>query len=113
MNTPLYSIDDVVYLRESAGIGFIEAYSVAAVSYDVSGNVIYKLRTGVRPPNNPATIGELSSGLHFLPLLVLESQLVTYCEAVDMAIAVEELKLAELRRYKDANCSSDGTDGTG
>ncbi len=111
MQTPLYSIDDVVYLKESAGVGFIEAYQVAAVSYDVSGNVIYKLRTGVRPPTNPATIGELSSGLHFLPLLVLESNLISYCDALDMAIAVEEAKLTELRRYKNANCSS-GTDGT-
>jgi len=106
LNAPIYDIGSTVYLRESAAIGFVEGYKVQSVRYSVSGSVIYKLAFYAKSPNAAATIGDRITGLHVMPVEMRETDLITYCEALDLAIANLEEQLTSLNRLKSSSdCS--------
>lgn len=93
---PLYGRGEQVYLRESAVIGFVESYFVDSVEFAPSGEPVYVLRTRSNEPQNLATVGDQITGPKFVPVKILESGLVTYEEALDLAIENTQSLLTKL-----------------
>ena len=108
MSAPVYQVNDVVYLIESAKVGFIESYQVSGVRQAASGAWLYKISVPSRPGRN-ATFGDRITLRTEIDFELAEAELTTYCEAVDFAIVFVTNNLAYLQSLKTAHC----TDGTG
>lgn len=100
---PVYALGDVVYLRDSAAIGFIEAYRIQHAVYNSDGTVSYVLETSVRTPT-VATFGDMVGPPRYAPLTMLETNLVSYCEAIDLALAHHQVAVSDLQAKKDSHC---------
>ena len=104
---PTYDINDVVYLKSSAEIGFIEAVRVSNIAYDPLTKLpVYLISRQTKPPQE-STVGDqvdLKSDFNYW---LTEDELLTYCDALDMAILSQEAQLVKLRARRDAQC--DGT----
>lgn len=101
---PKYDPEEVVYLRESAAIGHLEAYKIVNAQFTASGSVAYVLDTPVRSPT-VATFGDMVGPPKYGPLILEESALVTYCDAVDLALVAAQRIVASLQAKKTSYCS--------
>jgi hypothetical protein len=99
---PLYCIGETVYLRDSAALGFIEAYVIKLPHYEPNGDITYELVTQMKPHGLTHTIGDRITGQPSLPLRLPEQGLVTYAEALDLAIDNLTLQLNQLQAQRDA-----------
>jgi hypothetical protein len=84
---PIYSITDIIYLRESAVLGFIESYRVDGIKYDnETGQWIYQIAIRSRGPSVSTVIDHNDLREHHEILMFREDELVTFCEALELAI---------------------------
>lgn len=105
LTKPLYNIGQTIYLRESASLGFIEAYTIKRPTYELDGTIFYELVTGARAPDAVATIGDRITGRPVLPLKLRESDLILYCPALELAIDNLALQLTQLQNLRlSAGC---------
>ena len=84
---PLYSLGQSVYLKESAAVGFLETYKVGRILLNPQNNAwCYGFEITSRPPTAIPTVTDQVnlnySGRH---LYFDESELVTYCTALQLA----------------------------
>lgn len=100
---PIYNPGDIVYLKESAAIGFLEAYKVVHAKFNADGTVAYVLDTSVKSPT-VATFGDMVGPPRYSALTINESDLVDYCGGLDLAIAVHERQLASLQAKRASIC---------
>lgn len=100
-----YNIDDVVYLTESARVGSLESYKVSGVRQDTSGLWYYKISIPSRIPGGGSTYGDRNTLRQDLDFELVESELTTYCNAINIAISVMEAGLARLVSLRDQQCS--------
>jgi len=112
MSAPLFEIEDVVYLVESAKVGSIESYQISGVRQGPSGSWMYRISVAQRPPNGAPTYGDRNTLRRTLDFELSESELTTYCAALDLAEIAAMSNLAAIRSLKAAHCT-DGTGGTG
>jgi len=112
---PLYSQGETVYLRDSAALGFLEAYVINSITHRPDGLIEYKLATHLKPPTANMTMGDRNTGRVLHQLTFFEGDLILFCEALSLAIDNTELQLARLQAVSLASgCVPDeGTDGTG
>ena len=107
-----YNVGDMVFLSESARIGFLESYRVNKVIQYDTGIWRYEIIISAKPPSISQTVGDritLKSG----EIIVFEEyELITMCDALDLAITSVQSRLDELRRTKATYCRSEGS-GTG
>ena len=54
----LYEVNDLVYLSESAKLGFLESYQVSGVRQDASGEWLYLISVPQRSPTSLPTYGD-------------------------------------------------------
>lgn len=112
-DAPNFNVGDIVYLIESAKIGSLESYQVAEVRQTTDGSWIYKISVPQRPPNMQATWGDRVTLRRNLDFELTESELGTYCDAVDLAVQASEANLARLKSIQSVHCSDEtGTGGT-
>lgn len=104
MAAPQFNIDDIVYLRDSAVIGYIESYRVSGIRQDASLMWVYSIAIPQRPPVNNATYGDRVTLKKSEDFELPESALVTYCEALTLAIATMRANLARLEALQSAQC---------
>jgi len=110
---PIYSQGDTVYLRDSAALGFLEAYIVQSIVHRPDGVIQYYLATHLKPPAVNMTMGDRNTGRVLRQLTFLETDLISYCEALVLAIDNTEKQLAALQaQYAISGCG-EGTEGTG
>lgn len=95
---PLYDIGQTVYLRESAALGFLEAYLVKDMGYQPNGRLIYTLVTSLKSPAAVQTIGDRVTGQRTLPIRFYEEDLIGYKEALEICIANLQNQLVALQR---------------
>jgi hypothetical protein len=93
---PIYNIGDVVYLRESAALGFLEAYAIHSMRYLPNGTVLYKMITSLAPPTAVQSIGDRVTTQRIHPLEVLETELVDYCDALTLCHSNLQAQLANI-----------------
>jgi hypothetical protein len=94
---PLYNIGDVVYLRESAALGFLEAYIIKEMTHQPDGNLVYTLVTSLKPPEAVQTIGDRVTGQLALPIKFYEEDLIEYTEALELCISNLQTQLNTLQ----------------
>jgi hypothetical protein len=95
---PVYDIGQTVYLKESASLGFLEAYIIKDMGYQPSGRLIYTLATSLKSPTAIQTIGDRVTGQRTLPIRFYEEDLIGYKEALELCISNLQTQLAALQR---------------
>jgi hypothetical protein len=95
---PLYDIGQIVYLKESAALGFLEAYAIKDMGYQPNGKLIYTLVTSLKSPAAVQTIGDRITGQRVLPIRFYEEDLIEYREALEMCILNLQTQLNALQR---------------
>lgn len=82
---PLYKINQVVYLNESAYLGELEAYKIGAIQQAQAGRWVYQIFIEKRPPD--AQTAEDRVDLRFpREMFFDEAELLTLCDAVNIAL---------------------------
>jgi hypothetical protein len=95
---PLYDIGQTIYLKESAALGFLEAYTIKDMGYQPNGKLIYTLVTSLKQPAAVQTIGDRVTGQRVLPIRFYEEDLIGYKEALEIRIANLQTQLNTLQR---------------
>lgn len=111
MIPPTYDINDVVYLRESAALGFLEAVRITGV-HKYKDGWVYTIGSRVADPRHPATFGDRISHVHAQTLYFSEDELVTHCDALLLAEANAMNMLQRIQSQKLAVCPTEPTAGT-
>ena len=106
---PVYSIDDIVYLRASAAIGFLESYKITGLQFDTTRNKwIYRIGLSYNITGAPITIGDnitLKGNTHEdKVLLFIEDELIDFCEAARTVESTLEQRLLRIRSQITAQC---------
>ncbi|MCK9558122.1 MAG: hypothetical protein M0R50_08805 [Candidatus Cloacimonetes bacterium] len=99
---PIYDIGQVVYLKESAALGFLEAYIIKDMAYQPTGKLVYTLITSLKQPDAVMTIGDRVTGRLVLPIKFFEEDLIDYKDALEICITSLTTQLANLTRSYNA-----------
>jgi len=109
---PTYGIGNIVYIRESAALGFLEAYAVEGVEYTSDGSPLYTLVSSLRAPNVAQTMGDRVTGQRLLPVKFLEHDLILYCDALELASISLRSQLDSIESLRVLHgCVEDETSG--
>lgn len=102
-----YGINEIVYLKESAANGYLEALKVGAVQYDSSiGRTMYFF-TFKKGAVKTQTAGDANDLRRENTIAVVEEELLTRCEALDIKIAFLVSELAKANAMK-SDCTPAG-----
>jgi hypothetical protein len=83
--TPTHKIGDVVYLKESAALGFLETVLIKRISSTVDGTWNYGIDVAVRPSQG-GTYGDMIGGTTMRQVVYSEAELITKCEALQLCL---------------------------
>jgi hypothetical protein len=106
-----FKIDDVVYLRTSAQIGFLESYKVTGIYQVRNGVFTYTININERPPS-AQTVGDRIILKQPTTLYFNEDELLSYCEAQQIVVDHLRRRLASEEARLQARCPS-GSGGSG
>lgn len=99
----MFNVNEVVYLRESAALGFLEAVRISTVIQERTG-VFFEVNFNAKSPQVPSIFGDrnqLSSGVK---VRFVESELVTLCEALGLARDYLTGRLADIEAQIARRC---------
>jgi len=108
MDAPLYEPGDVLYLKESAALGFLEAVTINSVQWGAStqwrqaGWVYTILAGGVMPRG--ARYGEHTLSVNGAVLYYTEDELVPACDAMELVEANLTRQLTVIQAQRNAIC---------
>ena len=106
----LFNINDTVYVKASAGKGFLETYQVTNIHKQPSvSEFMYELNIY----GNPQVLSDVLDLSKFRQLFFRESELLDQCGALDIALGALERKVARLLAIKEAFCPSPEGSGSG
>lgn len=96
---PKYDVADVVYLRESAAIGSLEAVKISGIHKSANG-WLYTVTAGTVGAVAPPVYGDRISGISGATLYYSEDELITLCDALVLreANALEQFRTARAQR---------------
>ena len=94
--TPKYAIGQSVYSRESAALGFLEAYQVRTITQVSQNRIVYWMVTGFSGPTVTPTMGDRVTNMYRPNVWFEESELITYCDALILAKANVDAQSAAL-----------------
>lgn len=109
MAAPLYSHGQQVYVRESANLGFLEGYYIDTVLNQGGGWVYTILPTVPTPVQLGPVFGERIAKNRTAEMYFNEDELATYCDALLLAQAALQRRLAAIEIELAARCPSDTT----
>ena len=102
-NAPKWSVNDVVYLRESAVIGFLEKYRVTNIVWDPQWERwLYEIAIKHRG-TEPNSVIDMHNLRTCEVLSLGENDLVDQVEALDLAIINTEERLRYLQFMRDSH----------
>lgn len=103
MVAPAYDIGEIVYLRESAGIGHLEAVRISGVARH--GNTwLYTVSTTLSNPHSASHYGDKIAAVNSKLLYFTETEFITKCEALSLSKANAERILLNLNNQIEALC---------
>ena len=104
-SAPKFNPGQIIYLQESAALGFLEALIIQHVGMDQSGRWLYTLATYTKAPTAAQTIGDriIAIPKRRLPISFYEEDLLLYCDALALCIANLQAQLANLQALQ-AGC---------
>jgi hypothetical protein len=106
MSNPQYAINDVVYLRESAALGYIEAVRISGVA-NSNGSWIYTVSSRISQPRHATVYGDRISFVNGATLYFTEDEFVTLCEALNLAEDCFTRALAAIQTQKATYCGTE------
>lgn len=95
--TPKFDINDIVYLRESAALGFLEPVRISGISKNGT-EWIYSVYAGLAGAASASLYGDRRSLVHGNVLLFTENEFVTEYEAMLLSKANLEKQLNGINR---------------
>lgn len=98
---PLYKINDVVYLKESAALGFLEAVRISGVT-KTSTTWLYTVYAGRMGAIAPSHFGDRKSMTEANFLNFTEDEFVTECEALTLTQANLQNQLDKVKSQKES-----------
>lgn len=104
-NAPTYEVHDVVYFRESAAIGHLEAVRISGITR-FNDTWLYAIQPSATMPTSVAQYGDRITAVQSKTLYFTESELITHCDALALAIANTERNLARLQAQQSVLCPS-------
>jgi len=103
MNAPKYDIGAVVYLKESAAMGFLEAVVISGITHNGS-KWMYTIRAGRAQPTGVAYYGDRITAVHAKTLYFTEDEFVTHCDALTLAEANAQRALERIQLQRAGLC---------
>lgn len=100
--TPKYTERDVVYLKESAALGFLEAVTISGVMKN-NGKWLYTINVSAAPMTT--LYGDKRSLVHGNTLYFSEDEFVLMCDALDLAEAHAQRVLDKVKAQKAMFCN--------
>lgn len=104
MSAPTYDVGNVVYLKESAALGFLEAVKISGIYRNTDG-WIYTTEARSAQPSAAATYGDRISFTNRATLYFSESEFVDVCAALDLAEAYAQRLLQSIQARKASLCN--------
>lgn len=98
---PLYKNNDVVYLKESAALGFLEAVRISSV-YRTNSEWLYTVYAGRMGAVAPSHFGDRISLTGANILSFTEDEFVNECEALTLSQANLQRQLDSIKAQKDS-----------
>jgi hypothetical protein len=108
MTNPKYKVDDIVYLRSSAVIGFLETAKISGL-HTHQGQWIYTIYAGGPTVVPNSTYGDRKSLLDKTTMYFSESEFVSLCEALPMMRAHLQDRLNKIDAAIEINGCGPGT----
>ena len=102
MDAPKYDIGDVVYLKESAALGHLEAVTISGAVYN--NGWMYTIRAGRALPTSVAHYGDRISAVHAKTLYFTENELIVLCDALELAEANAQRALERIQIQRTNLC---------
>jgi hypothetical protein len=99
-----FEVDDVVYLVESAKLGFLESYKVKGIRQDSQGQWWYTFVVSQRSTTATATVGDSNTLKHQSRWELAEAELTTYCEALGSAEMYLQAQLDKVQLLRRSAC---------
>lgn len=103
MQPPKYQPGDVLYLRESAAIGHLEAVTIGGLTF-YNGKWVYAIKAGNLNPTPVAQYGDKISMVNGQLLQFSEEELIPICEALGLAETNAERNLEKIRAQRAGLC---------
>lgn len=103
VEAPLFEVGEVVYIRESAALGFLEAYSVSSILKASSSEWVYTINI-IRRPGQPPLFGERISHQAERVLYFNESELINKCDAYALIENSLSDRLDRIRQLRSSEC---------
>lgn len=108
MTKPRFRINDLVYLFTSAKVGRLESYRVGSIHDNGLGRYIYQIFIDPKPPRE-TTVADRVDLKSSRDLFFTEDELVTACEAMDIALTSLNNQLSRLVNLRDSKCDTTAT----
>ncbi len=103
MNNPTYNLNDVVYLKESAALGFLEAVRIAGITYGKSG-WIYTVSFNASRPINAPTYGDRIVFNRGSAVYYTEDEFVDHCTALNMMLTFHQTAVDKITQQINSLC---------
>lgn len=108
--TPRFKIGDRIYLKSSAGAGFLESYLVSRIAMKSTGGWQYMVVVRQKPPQEQ-TVGDRIDLKTEQPFIYDESELMDACEAITSVVANLQARLIKAQAMQTAICGGEPTGG--
>ena len=111
MTTPIFDIGQVVYLKESAALGFLEPVRINGIHKHNDG-WLYSIRNNVSQPSAVSQYGDRLAMNSGQTLFFSEDEFVLVCDALALAEANALAVLSKLQAQRASLCPTEITSGT-
>lgn len=110
INPPLYEPGDILYLRESAAIGFLEAVRIGGMIYGPNG-WLYTVAARAGQPSAPTHFGDRIAAVQGTIMYFSEDEFIPVCDAQALVEANLQAQLDRIKLQRAAQCPDDPTVG--
>ena len=103
INQPLYEPGDILYLLESAALGFLEAVRISGMMYGPNG-WLYTVSAKASQPTAPSHFGDRITAVQGATLYFSEDEFVLVCDAQALVEANLQAQLDRIKLQRAAQC---------
>jgi hypothetical protein len=103
MSAPTYEVGDILYLRESAALGFLEPVRISGVRSN-NGGWVYMIQSRASEPSAPSTYGDRISQVTGQVLFFGEEELIERCAALRIMEAAAIANLNKIQTDIQNSC---------
>ncbi len=108
MTSPTYAVNDIVYLKESAALGHLEAVKISGVHSGQNG-WMYTINASMSPPSVGA-YQDRRSMISTQILYFTESEFVPFCDALVLVETSAKLNYDNAKAQRQLHCPDNPTE---